>query len=84
VVSCFRACNVADTDFCDEESLINATSRNVLVRRYNTLGNTLTEASGVHRPGTEGRMDTASDINLELSSFKASENNKKVNNIYDT
>lgn len=71
VVSCLRACSVADTVFCDEESLINATSRNVQVKRYNTLGNTFTEASGVHRQGTDGRVDTASDINFELSTVKA-------------
>ena len=71
VVSCFKACSIADLAFCDDESMINATSRNAQVRRYSTLGNTLTEASGVHRPVTAGRMDTASHINLELCSVKA-------------
>lgn len=71
VVSCFRACNTADTVFCDDESLIEATSRKVQVRRYNALGNTLTEASGVHKQGTDGRIETASDISLELSSDNA-------------
>lgn len=71
MVSCFRACKTADTAFCDEESLIEATSRKVQVRRYNALGNTLTDASGVHKQGTDGRMETASDISLELSSDNA-------------
>ena len=73
VVSCFNACNVAVTVVCDDESLINATSRKELVKRYNTLGNTLTEASGVQRPGAAGRIDNASDINLELSCVTAKE-----------
>lgn len=70
-VSCLSACNVADTVVCADESLINATSRKQLVNKYNTLGNTLTEASGVQRTGAAGRIDTASDINLDLSSVRA-------------
>ena len=65
------ACNVADTEVCADESLINATSRKQLVNKYNTLGNTLTEASGVQRTGAAGRIDTASDINLDVSSVRA-------------
>lgn len=76
MVRCFRACNTADTVFCEEESFIEATSRRAQVKRYNTLGNTLTEASGVHRPGTDGKMDTASDVSLELSSDNAE---RKIN-----
>ena len=55
----------------EESSLISATSRRVQVRRYRTLGNTLIDASGVHRPGTNGKVLTAADINCAASAVRA-------------